>query len=649
MRSAMLVVLCWITLGAVRAQEWKSLFDGKTMEGWATTPFGGSGEVAVADGALVLNMGMLTGVNYTNPVPTLDYEVELQARRMVGSDFFCGLTFPVGPDFATLIVGGWGGSVVGISSLEDNDAAHNETTTYQRFEAGRWYAIRLAVTRTHLSVWIDGQRRIHASIEGKKISLRPGDIELSKPFGIASYGTTAELKDLRLRSLKPAPAGGGGVEKKQAVQLPDALQKDLDRLVAAATGSTLAHRRLTHLCDTFGPRYSGTTNLEAATDWVLEELRRDGLENVHGEPVTVRSWRRGAESARLIAPHPESLPVLALGGTVGTPPGGITAPVLVVSSFGELSNRVAEARGRIVVFNAPFTDYGATVRFRWSGAIEAAKAGAVASLIRSVTPFSLRTPHTGGMSYQDGIPRVPHAALAPEDAERLGRWQAAGITPVVQLTLGAETLPEATARNVIAELRGREHPDSVVVLGGHLDSWDIGQGAQDDGGGCLAAWEAVRLMRELGLRPRSTVRLVLWTDEENLGAGSRGYRDAHQLELDRHVAAMEADAGTYPPAGFDFTGSERAWPWMRGVAAYLGERLDAGALQPGAGAADLRPLLAAGVPCLSLRMHPNQYFWFHHTTADTVDKVAPGDLQRCTAALAVMTFALADRETPLPR
>ncbi|MBN8249860.1 MAG: M20/M25/M40 family metallo-hydrolase, partial [Verrucomicrobia bacterium] len=519
MRCAMMVVLCWIALVVVRAQEWKPLFDGKTLAGWTTTPFGGSGEVAVADGALVLNMGMLTGVTYTNPIPTTDYEVELQARRMVGSDFFCGITFPVGSDFATLIVGGWGGSVVGISSLDGNDAAHNETTTYQRFEAGRWYAIRLAVTPTHLSVWIDGTRRIHANIEGKKISLRPGDIELSKPFGIASYSTTAELKDLRLRSLKAAPAGGGGGgAKKEAVQLPDALRADLDRLVAAATGSPVPHRRLSHLCDTFGPRYSGTTNLESATDWVLEELRRDGLENVRGEPVPVRRWRRGAESALLIAPHPESLPVLALGGTVGTPPDGITAPVLVVSSFAELSNRIAEARGRIVVFNAPFTDYGATVRFRWSGAIEAAKAGAVASLIRSVTPFSLRTPHTGAMSYQEGIPRIPHAALAPEDAERIARWQAAGITPVVQLTLGAETLPETTARNVIAELRGREHPDSVVVLGGHLDSWDIGQGAQDDAGGCLAAWEAVRLMRELGLRPRSTVRLVLWTDEENLGA-----------------------------------------------------------------------------------------------------------------------------------
>jgi len=648
MRCAMMLVLCGIALGAVRGQEWRSLFDGKTLAGWTQTSFGGSGEVVVEDGAIVLNMGMLTGVNYTNPIPRMDYEVEVQAKRAVGSDFFCGLTFPVGPDFATLIVGGWGGSVVGISSLDDNDAAHNETTTYQRFEAGRWYKIRLAVTPTHLSVWIDEDRRIHANIEGKKISLRPGDIELSKPLGIASYGTTAELKDIRLRSLKPE-AGGGGGEKKNVVSLPAEMATRLDRLVVAATNSLVPHQRLAQLCDTFGPRYAGTTNLEAAIDWILEELRRDGFENVRGEPVTVRRWRRGMESALLVAPHPEPLPVLALGGTVGTPPEGVTAPVLVVSSFAELSNRVAEARGRIVVFNAPFTDYGATVRFRWSGAIEAAKAGAVASLIRSVTPFSLRTPHTGGMSYQDGVPRIPHAALAPEDAERFARWQTAGITPIIRLTLGAEALPDSPSRNVVAEIRGREQPDAVVVVGGHLDSWDVGQGAQDDAGGCMAAWEAVRLLRELDLRPRCTVRLVLWTDEENHGAGSKAYRDAHRDKLDRHLAAIEADAGTYSPAGFDFTGSESAWPWMRGVAEYLEERLNAGSLKAGAGAADLMPLLAAGVPCLSLRLHPNQYFWLHHTAADTVDKVAPADLQRCTAALAAMTFALADRETLLPR
>lgn len=628
------------------AQEWKPLFDGRTMAGWSVTPFGGRGEVEVADGAMVLNMGMLTGVNYTNPTPTVDYEIELEARRVVGSDFFCGLTFPVKTDFATLILGGWGGSAVGISSLDGNDAAHNETTTFQRFEAGRWYRIRLAVTATNLSVWIDGQPKINTDIRGKAISLRPGDIELSKPLGIASYSTTAELRNVRLRTLS-APTPGGA--RTNAMALPASLVSELERLVVAATNSPVPARRLAQLCDTFGPRFSGTTNLEAAIDWLLVELRADGFENVHGEPVSVPRWRRGRESVELVAPHAEPLPVLGLGGSVGTPPGGVTAPVLVVTNFAELASRAAEARGRIVVFNAPFTDYGDTVRFRVNGAVEAAKAGAVASLIRSVTPFSLRTPHTGSMRYDTNVPAIPHAALALEDAERLARWQAAGITPVLHLTMEAQTLPPVTSRNVIAEIRGREDPGAVIVVGGHVDSWDVGQGAQDDGGGCVAAWEAVRLLKQLKLQPRRTVRLVLWTNEENGLAGARAYREAHREELSRHVAAIETDSGTFAPAGFGFTGSESAWPWVRGVAAFLATSLDAGTLKAGGGEADLMPLLEQGVPCFGLRLRPNDYFWVHHTEADTVDKVAPADLQRCAATLAVLTLALAEAEESLPR
>ena len=638
--TVLLVILT--SQATATAQDWKPMFDGQTLSGWTSTRFGGGGEIEVSDGAIVLNMGMLTGVNYTNPTPTVDYEIELEARRTVGSDFFCGLTFPVQSDFATLIVGGWGGSVVGISSLDGEDAAHNETTAYQRFDAGRWYRIRL-------SVWIDAERKINADIRGKKISLRAGDIELSKPLGIASYSTTAELRGIRMRALGGNPAGAKAGGKTNVLVLPDAAVSGLDHLVAAATNSPVASRRLAQLCDTFGPRFSGSTNLEAAIDWMLREMRTDGLDNVHGEPVTVPRWHRGSESVELLAPVTGRLPMLGLGGSVGTPPGGITAPVLVVTNYAELEQRATEARGRIVVFNAPFTEYGDTVRFRSTGAIEAAKAGAVASLIRSVTPFSLQTPHTGSMRYDPAVPAIPHAALTPEDAGRLARWQAAGTTPVIKLVMEAQTLSSTESRNVIAEVRGREHPEQVVVVGGHVDSWDVGQGAQDDGGGCLAAWEAVRLIKQRTTPPRRTVRLVLWTNEENGLAGGKAYRDAHREELANHVAAIEADSGTFAPAGFGFTGSESAWPWVRGVSSYLGERLDAGDIKAGGGDADLTPLLEQGVPCFGLRMKPNHYFWFHHTAADTVDKVAPADLQRCTAALAVLTLALADSDAPLPR
>lgn len=200
------VLLLWICLTtAVVADDWRPLFDGKTLAGWIKAPFGGSGDVEVEAGAIVLHQGVLTGINYTNAIPKNDYEVEVEARRVVGNDFFCGLTFPVKDSFATLIVGGWGGSVVGISSLDDNDAAHNETTLHRRFEAGRWYRIRLQVRSDRLSVWLDDDPVIEADIRTQKVSLRPGDIEVSKPFGFASYGTTAELRKIRMRSLS-APA-----------------------------------------------------------------------------------------------------------------------------------------------------------------------------------------------------------------------------------------------------------------------------------------------------------------------------------------------------------------------------------------------------------------------------------------------------------
>ena len=633
------------------AQEWKELFDGKSLSGWVKAPFGGSGDVEVDGGVLVLHQGLLTGANYTNSTPTLDYEVEIEARRVVGNDFFCGLTFPVKDTFATLILGGWGGSVIGISSLDGNDAAHNETTQHRRFEAEKWYRIRLQVTADALTVWLDDDQLFKTDIRGKKVSLRHGDIELSKPFGVATYSTTAEYRKIRIRELKPAqpppPAAAPG--KAKAFQVPAELKSRLVALVAAATNSTEGFKRLAYLCDAFGPRPTGSTNLQAAVDWILERMSADGLSPVRGEPVAVSRWIRGEEFCELRLPQVERLPILGLGGSISTPVDGLTASVLVVTNFLELQQRSAEAKGRIVVFNSPFTGYGDAVRYRWSGAVAAAQAGAVASLIRSVTPFSLRTPHTGAMKYDDSVPAIPHAALAPEDAERLARWQARGVTPVLHLKLENQRDPAGMCRNVVAELKGREFPEEVVVLGGHVDSWDIGQGAQDDAGGCIAAWEAVRLMQQLKLQPRRTLRVVLWTNEESGLAGGKAYRAAHRSELGRHVAAIEADSGTFRPEGFGFTGSEAGGVIIRGILEVLGETLGAGKFTLGAGEADLGPLVEEGVPALGLRTVGDRYFWVHHSDADTVDKVSPLDLAHCTASLAVMAFALADLESPLPR
>lgn len=442
-------------------------------------------------------------------------------------------------------------------------------------------------------------------------------------------------------ALAAAPAAA----QQQAVA---ALRPAADRLIDAALADTAAWERLTLLVDRFGNRFSGSAALEQAHDWMLAEMERDGLENVRGERVMVPHWVRGEESATLVEPRRQDLPMLGLGGSIATPPEGITAEVLVVGSFEELTQRAAEARGKIVLFDAPFTSYGETVRYRSQGAVEAARAGAVASLIRSVTPFSMKTPHTGGMRYEDDVPRIPHAAITVEDATLLHRMQERGERIVVTLRMSAQTLPDAESKNVIAELRGREFPDEIVVLGGHTDSWDVGQGAMDDAGGVVAAWEAVRLMKELGLRPRRTVRVVGWTNEENGLRGGNAYRDAHRDELDRHVLAIESDAGVFKPLGYGFTGSDEALAIISEIGRLL-ERIDAGTIERGGGGADIGPIMRLGVPGMGLNVDGSRYFWYHHTDADTIDKLDMREFLECVASLAVMAYAVAELPEPLPR
>ena len=421
-----------------------------------------------------------------------------------------------------------------------------------------------------------------------------------------------------------------------------------NRLIAAATSDSAAFARLTLLTDAFGNRFSGSESLERAIDWILEEMRKDSLENVRGEPVMVPRWVRGNESLRLISPRPRTLPMLGLGGSIATPPEGITADVLVVSSFDELRERASEARGKIVLFDAPFTSYGQTVAYRANGAIEAAKVGAVASLIRSVTPYSQQTPHTGGMRYDSSVTRIPHAAITVEDAMTLHRMQERGERIRVTLTMGARTLPDVQSRNVVAELRGSELPDEIVVLGGHIDSWDVGTGAMDDGGGSVAAWEAVRLMKELGLRPRRTVRVVLWTNEENGLRGGTGYRDAHRDQIEKHVLAIESDAGVFRPTGFGFGGSDSAYAIVNEIGRLLAP-IGADTITRPGGGADIGPLMALGVPGMGLQVDGTRYFWYHHTDSDTIDKLDPAEVARCVAAMAVMAYVVADLPAPLPR
>ena len=248
--------------------------------------------------------------------------------------------------------------------------------------------------------------------------------------------------------------------------LADKYRSTADRMIAAALQDSSSWNRLAELTDRFGPRLSGSASLEKAIDWIIAEMKKDGLENVRGEPVMVPHWVRGEESATLVSPRKTALHMIGLGRSIGTPKNGITAEVMVVNNFDELTQRAAEAAGKIVLFDEPFVGYGPTVRYRSGAANAAAKVGAVAALIRSVSSFSMQNPHTGAMSYDSTLKKkIPAAALSVEDAMMVHRMVNRGEKVVINLRMGAQTLPDAPSRNIVAEVVGSEKPDEVVVLG----------------------------------------------------------------------------------------------------------------------------------------------------------------------------------------
>jgi len=423
-----------------------------------------------------------------------------------------------------------------------------------------------------------------------------------------------------------------------------------DQLMQAALRDSSAYKRLARLVDGFGHRMTGSQSLERALDWIVAEMKRDGFENVRKEPVTVPHWVRGVESAELILPRRMKLHMLGLGRSVGTPEQGIRARVLVVRSFADLRARAADARGKIVLYNVPFTEYGRTVAYRGAGADSASAVGAVAALVRSVTPQSLRTPHTGGMNYDSTgrLRKVPAAAVSVEDAEMLQRMQDRGERIEVRLKMSARMLPPTRSHNVVAEVRGSERPDEVIVMGGHIDSWDVGQGAMDDAGGCVAAWEALRLIKELGVRPKRTIRVVLWTAEEIGLFGAFAYRDQHRAEVEKHVLAMESDNGVFTPRAVRFGGGAGGLAMMQRVASLLGS---AGVDTATAGGpqADISPLYALGVPVATIDTDQSRYFWYHHSEADMLDKLDAADLAKNVAIFAVIANIAANMEGTFPR
>ncbi len=396
-----------------------------------------------------------------------------------------------------------------------------------------------------------------------------------------------------------------------------------------------AWQRLARLCDDIGARPAGSAAYLAATVWAENELRADGLTSARREPVTHPVWSRGAESLTLLSPLQRPLAVLGLGGTVGTPP--IEAAVVVVHSFDELSPAV---KGKIVLYNVPMEQgdpavphYGTAVAYRGQGASRAAAFGAVGVMVRSVTQRSLYTPHTGAMHYDEAQSKIPAVAVTTEDADQIDRLTARGTEVRVRLALGAAWRPDAVGANVVAEIRGSELPEEIVLISAHLDSWDVGCGAHDDGAGVVEVLGAMRAIAALGVPPRRTIRAVLYDNEEHGLSGGKAYAAAHGSEV--HRVAMETDLGGGRPLSWSSDGTEAQQAWLAAALAPMGLPLDGKG-----GGADISTL--EGVLQVGMRPDDSHYFDVHHTNADTVDKVDPVALRAGVGAVAGFAWLTAN-------
>ncbi len=438
--------------------------------------------------------------------------------------------------------------------------------------------------------------------------------------------------------------------------------QQLSAIKAAALNDDYAYRQLAHLTENIGPRPTGSPQARAAAEYVATELRKLGLEVVL-QQVTVPHWVRGAETAALVE-YPGMVPnttqrivLTALGSSTSTPADGLTADVVTVDTFEELQalgrDKVA---GKIVLFDEifdkqkaaagqAFAAYGEAVRYRAAGPKAAADLGAAGALVRSVGSADYRLPHTG-FSFPAGIPA---AAVTAEDADLVAHLSAQGKVRM-HLTLTPQKLPDETSYNVIADLKGSEHPEQIVLVSGHLDSWDLGTGAIDDGAGVVMAMEAAEILQRLHLRPARTLRVIAWMDEETGGTGAKAYTAEYSNDFPHHIAAIESDAGAAHPLGFDAKAIPAAIEALRPVQSVL-QSIGATVLQPTTypPGADISSMSDAGVPAFGVMQDGRTYFHYHHTAADTLDKVIPSELRENAAAMAVLAYALTNMKDPLPR
>jgi len=437
--------------------------------------------------------------------------------------------------------------------------------------------------------------------------------------------------------------------------LPDSVRAPAEKLRDGILAGSRAADWVREITDAAGPRMPGTPGDRAGVAAAVALLKAQGFAGVRAERVMVPAWARGVETGEVSAPSPHVLALTALGGSVGTPPAGVEAEILRVASLEELGARGEAVRGRIVFIDRPMsrtsdgTGYGDAAQVRSRGPSLAGRLGAVGVLIRSVGTDDNRLPHTGAMRYEKGVPQIPAAALSIPDAELLARLVRRGGPVRVRFTLGCHGIPDAESANVVGEIVGRDKPDEIVLLGAHIDSWDLGEGALDDAAGCGIVIEAARQIAALPRRPRRTIRVVLFANEEAGLAGGKAYAEDHAAELERHVAAIESDLGQGPPLGFSWDAGPNAAAPLKEIAALLAP-IGADHLAPGeAGGADLSYLLPSGIPSLGMLQDATQYFDYHHTANDTFDKIDPKILDRSTAALAATAWVLAESSGVLER
>jgi carboxypeptidase Q len=440
---------------------------------------------------------------------------------------------------------------------------------------------------------------------------------------------------------------------------------DLKRLQQAALSSDYAYRQVAHLANNIGPRLTGSAQAAKAVEYVAAELKAIGCE-VQLEKVMVPHWVRGEETAALVQwpgqaeNTTQKIVLCALGGSVATPNDGISAEVITVKNFDELKAMPRDkVAGKIVLFNYPFDKriaaegrggeaYGEAIVYRGDGPSAAARQGAVACLIRSVGGADYRIPHTGQTEYADDAPKIPAGAITAEDAGLIVDLVKQG--PVqMKLVLTPQTLPDVESANVIGDIKGSEHPEQVVIVSGHLDSWDLGTGAIDDGAGVAVSMETANLIQKLHLKPKRTIRVIAWMNEENGSAGSKQYVKDHDKDWANHFATMETDNGAGHPIGLNIKAKPEVKAMLKPVAAILQES-GAGMLSLAEHAgADIEPMEKAGVPAFAPIQDSRFYFNYHHTPADTLDKIVPKELAENSAVVAVWTYAIANSEQPLPR